>query len=190
MTEIPPSIIELGYKNTVTNCSLSKSYSLAGLRFGWVASNDPEIIAQCVVARSYCLITTSQIDEHIADFTLDKTRVATIVERNVARTARHRDIVQSFINEHSDICSWVTPVGGPIGLIKFTRSGSLVDDLELCKMLHEKKSVLLVPGSMFGVELTGWVRIGLGVDTEPLKEGLGVVSEFIREYYSEVPLAR
>lgn len=38
--ELPVSVLELGYPHAVVSGSLSKAYSLAGLRIGWLASND------------------------------------------------------------------------------------------------------------------------------------------------------
>jgi aspartate/methionine/tyrosine aminotransferase len=42
--EWPKSIVELGYPHAVSTCSVSKAYSLAGLRVGWIASTDPNIV--------------------------------------------------------------------------------------------------------------------------------------------------
>lgn len=42
--EWPKSIVELGYPHAVSTCSMSKAYSLAGLRVGWMASTDPSIV--------------------------------------------------------------------------------------------------------------------------------------------------
>ena len=189
-SETPPSILSFDYQNTIITSSLSKSYSLAGIRLGWLVSRDPSIIDLCVNARCYCLITTSQVDEHIAAFALDKTRMANIVQRNIDRTRNNRKVVQNFIEEHSDICTWVPPVGGPLGFIKFTRMDKPIDDAKFCDRLYKEREVLLVPGGPgFGKEFGGYVRIGLGGDTQALKYGLGVVKDFIRDHFEELPLA-
>ncbi|KAL0780325.1 hypothetical protein CaCOL14_004809 [Colletotrichum acutatum] len=185
----PPSIISLGYENTIATSALSKSYSLAGIRIGWLASASQDIIDLCVNARAYCLIATSQLDEHVADFALDSKRAASIVQQNISQAERNKLIVQAFIDNHSDVCSWVAPIGAALGFMKFTRGGRLVDDLSLCKVLHEEEGVLLVPGTCFGKEYAGWVRIGLGMPSQRLKDGLEVVSRFISNGYSNIPLA-
>ena len=190
--EIPPAFLSFGYKNTAATSSLSKSYSLTGIRLGWIASHNPSIIALCVNARSYCLITASQVDEHIADFALEAARVQTIVERNTALAERNAEAVQSFVDSHSSICRWVRPVGGPIGFIQFTRLGKPVDDSALCTRLLDEKGVLLVPGNKCfggGKDFPGYVRLGFGVETTALQAGLDALSEFIEEGYETLPLA-
>ncbi|KAF3803132.1 Glutamate-pyruvate aminotransferase AlaA [Colletotrichum gloeosporioides] len=174
--ETPPSIISLGYENTIATCALSKSYSLAGIRIGWLASHSRNIIELCDNARAYCLITTSQLDERVADFALHSKRSAAIIQRNILQAERNKFIVQAFIDKYPNICSWVAPAGAAMGFIKFTREGKLVDDVTLCQVLHEEQGVLLVPGTCFGKEFAGWVRIGLGMPSDRLREGLEVNS--------------
>ncbi|KAK1856812.1 classes i and ii family protein [Colletotrichum chrysophilum] len=187
--DTPPSIISLGYENTIATCALSKSYSLAGIRIGWLASHSRNIIELCDNARAYCLITTSQLDERVADFALHSKRSAAIIQRNILQAERNKFIVQAFIDKYPDICSWVAPAGAAMGFIKFTREGKLVDDVNLCKMLHEEEGVLLVPGTCFGKEFAGWVRIGLGMPSDRLREGLEVVCKFISNRYGGIALA-
>src|SRR5450756_2814578 len=47
----PPSVADL-YERGVSTGSMSKSYSLAGLRTGWVAG-PPDLIERCLEAVSY-----------------------------------------------------------------------------------------------------------------------------------------
>lgn len=84
------------------------------------------------------------------------------------------------------------PVAGPIGFIRFTRSGHPVDDVEFCTKLLERKGVLLVPGrKCFGDEknFSGYVRLGFGGDTEVLTAALDALREFMHEDYELLPLA-
>ena len=43
-SDFPPSILSLGYANTIVTGSLSKAYSLAGIRVGWIASRNRDFI--------------------------------------------------------------------------------------------------------------------------------------------------
>jgi aspartate/methionine/tyrosine aminotransferase len=189
--DFPPSILSLGYENAIATSSLSKVYSLAGLRVGWIASNSSSIVDLCINARSYALISVSHIDEHVASFALGPARVDNLLERNTTLVKRNLALVESFIEEHSSICEWVEPAGAPIGFVKFTRSGEPVDDFELCRSLLEKKGLLLVPGSkcfVDGKHLRGYVRIGFGGDTAELRAGLKALGEAIKDNYSALPL--
>ncbi|KAJ5454134.1 aspartate/tyrosine/aromatic aminotransferase [Penicillium daleae] len=190
--EYPPSILSMGYENTIATSSLSKAYSLAGLRVGWIASHSSKVIDLCVNARSYALITVSQIDEYLASFTLSPSVGQGLIERNDTLAKRNLYLVQSFIDKNSSACEWVRPVGGPIGFIRFTRSGKPVDDLELCTALLQKRGVLLVPGRKCfgdGVNFSGYVRLGFGGDTGELEVALDALQLFLQEDYSDVPLS-
>lgn len=182
----------MGYENVIATSSLSKAYSLAGLRVGWIASHSSKVIDLCVNARSYALITASQIDEHLASFVLTPPLVQGLIERNCTLAKRNLNVVQSFIDKNSLVCEWARPVGGPIGFIRFTRSGKPVDDLELCTALLEKRGVLLVPGRKCfgdGVNFSGYVRLGFGGETDELKVALEALQMFLQEDYAKVPLS-
>ena len=58
--EFPPSIISMGYSKTIITGSMSKAYSLAGIRIGWIASRDRSIIEAIATARDYTTISVSQ----------------------------------------------------------------------------------------------------------------------------------
>ncbi|KAL2856728.1 pyridoxal phosphate-dependent transferase [Aspergillus pseudodeflectus] len=191
VSPIPPSIISLGYDKVVATSSLSKAYSLAGLRVGWIASRDPSIIDLCVNSRSYALITLSQVDEHLASLALSPPTVQHLLERNTTLSKRNVQVVQDFIDQHSSTCQWVQPAGAPIGFVKFVRDGRPIDDVEFCTRLLEKKSVLLVPGSKCfgdGKDFQGYVRLGFGEETGDLKAALHAVHEFLDEEYGDLPV--
>jgi aspartate/methionine/tyrosine aminotransferase len=190
--EYPPSILSLGYENTIATSSLSKAYSLAGLRVGWIASHNPKVTDLCVNARSYALITASQVDEYLASVVLSPSWVQGLIEKNCTLAKQNLNLVQSFIDENRSVCEWARPVGGPIGFIRFTRYGKPVDDLELCSRLLERKGILLVPGRKCfgdGVNFSGYVRLGFGGDTKEVKAGLQALQIFLQEDYANVPLS-
>jgi aspartate/methionine/tyrosine aminotransferase len=191
VSPIPPSIISLGYDKVVATSALSKAYSLAGLRVGWIASRDPSIIDLCVNSRSYALITMSRVDEHLASLALNPPTVQHLLDRNNTLSKRNLQVVQDFIDQHSSTCQWVQPVGAPIGFVKFVKDGKPINDVEFCTKLLEKKSVLLVPGSKCfgdGNEFQGYVRLGFGEETEHLKASLNAVHEFLEEEYGDLPV--
>ncbi|CAG7983628.1 unnamed protein product [Penicillium olsonii] len=188
--EYPPPILSMGYDNTIATSSLSKAYSLAGLRIGWIASHNPKVIDLCVNVRSYALITASQVDEHLASFVLGPP-VRQLIEGNQTLTKENLNIVQSFIDKNRSICEWARPEGGPIGFIRFVRSGRPVDDVILCTQLLEKKGLLLVPGRKCfgdGINFSGYVRLGFGGDTEDLIGGLGALQSFLDHDFREIPV--
>lgn len=190
-SEYPPSILSMGYDNTIATSSLSKAYALAGLRVGWIASHNPKVIDLCVNVRSYALITASQIDEYLASFVLGPP-VRQLIEGNRILAKENLNIVQSFIDKNNSFCEWTRPEGGPIGFIRFVRSGRPVDDVVLCTQLLEKRGILLVPGRKCfgdGINFSGYIRLGFGGDTDELIAGMEALQGFLDNDYVDVPLS-
>ncbi|KAF3924589.1 hypothetical protein AA313_de0200545 [Arthrobotrys entomopaga] len=181
----PPSFMTLGYKKTIVTGSLSKAYSLAGIRIGWIASHDDEIIEKIAAARDYNTISVSQLDDAVAAYALSPAVRQKIVQRNIKLVETNLAILDSFVEKHARWVSYVKPVSGTTAFVKFKKeNGEVVDDMRLCEKVVGEVGVLFVPGGhCFGTfegEFQGYVRIGYACGTEVLKEGLGKFGEWIK----------
>lgn len=130
--EIPPSILSMGYKNTIAVGSMSKAYSLAGIRLGWVASRNPEIISRILDARHYTTLSVSQLDSSVASYALAPHTVKALIERNVKLAKTNLEILDAWVKQHSDICEWIKPVAGTTAFVKFKRDGQALESETLC----------------------------------------------------------
>lgn len=181
--EFPPSLLSLGYSKTISTGSMSKAYSLAGIRIGWIASRDQSIIEAIAAARDYTTIAVSQLDDQVASYALSPSVVHALLGRNVKLAKTNMTLLEDFINEHNHICSWVKPTGGTTALVKFEKKGVPVDDVQFCIDIIEKVKVMFVPASKcFSPDLKGSVRIGFVCETEVLREALKSLGEYIREH--------
>jgi len=181
-TEFPPSLISLGYKKTIITGSMSKAYSLAGIRIGWIACRDSAIIEAIATARDYTTISVSQLDDQIATYALSASVIHSLLGRNIRLAKTNVALLETFINEHSNICSWVKPNGGTTALVGFEKRGKPVDDVQFCVDVIEKTKVMFLPASKcFGQEFKGSVRIGFVCETEVLRKALQKLGQYIRE---------
>ncbi|THY29042.1 PLP-dependent transferase [Aureobasidium pullulans] len=187
--EFPPSVLSMGYENTICTGSLSKAYSLAGIRTGWIASRSRDIIEKCAEARDYTTISVSILDQQVAAFALDQNCIHSLLGRNIALARTNLELLERFVIKHDEYCTWVKPVAGTTAFIKFSRDGQPVDARELCKQLQEKVGVMFLPGDCFGEEFKGYVRIGYVNRTEIIKEGLEQARLFMRKEFDDIPLA-
>lgn len=186
-SDFPPSILSLGYKNTIATGSMSKAYALAGIRTGWIASRNPEIIEKIANARHYTTISVSSVDERIAAFALHQNTIHQLLSRNIALAKTNLTILEKFVIKHDDICEWVKPIAGTTAFLKFHREGKAIDDVAMCKRLGEEAKVVLVPGQYgFGEDFKGYVRIGFVCKTEVLKEGLEKVRIWLRKEFDDL----
>ncbi|CAI7582819.1 unnamed protein product [Penicillium palitans] len=191
--EIPPSILEFGYKNVIATGSMSKAFSLAGIRLGWIASPNPEIIEACASARDYTLISVGQIDDSVAAHALSSPCVENLLQRNLRLSRQNLDVLEAFIEEYNWAMKWTKPKAGTTAFIKFVdRKGRAIDDVVFCQRLQEMTGVMLVPGSQcFGgrVDFRGYVRLGYVQDNQVLVDGLITLRQFMRDEYEKLPLA-
>ena len=150
---------------------MSKSFAMAGLRIGWLATRDRELLARCAAFKDYTTICSSAPAEILALIGLRaRDTVLARSRRIVAANLEHLD---RFFADHADRFTWVRPRGGSIG---FPR---LLDDEPIdafAARLVETEGVLLLPGSQFGFEGNHF-RIGFG--REDLPEALVSVERFL-----------
>ncbi|KAK5109103.1 hypothetical protein LTR62_007560 [Meristemomyces frigidus] len=188
--DFPPSILSLGYKNTIATGSMSKAYSLAGIRVGWLASRNKDLVEKCASARDYTTISVSQLDQQIAAFALSPDTLHGLLGRNIQLAKTNLELLERFVIKHDEYCSWTKPVAGTTAFIKFERDGKPIDAKAFCEALQEKTGVMVLPGDYgFGEEWKGYVRVGFVNRTEIVKEGLEEVRKFMRKEYDDLPLA-
>ena len=191
-SDFPLSMVSLPYKKAIVTGSLSKAYSLAGIRVGWIASRSPDIIEACAQARDYSTISVSQLDDQVASFALSQSCIHTLLSRNIQLAMRNLEILERFVESHRWACEWIRPVAGTTAFIKFSKMGSEVDDVAFCEKLMEQTQVMLVPGSRCfgdGIDFKGYVRFGFCCETSVLEEGLEKLTRLMKVDYKKLPLA-
>jgi aspartate/methionine/tyrosine aminotransferase len=135
---------------------MSKSFAMAGLRIGWLATRDHVLLARCAAFKDYTTICSSAPSEILAliglrarDTVLARSRA--IVEANMA-------LLDRFFARRADRFAWVRPRGGSIGFPRLL-GDEPIDDF--AARLVEREGVLLLPGSQFGYSGNHF-RIGFG----------------------------
>lgn len=154
----------------ISTSSLTKSYGLAGARFGWIAGPE-EVIKRAWKWKDYTTISTTKIGQYIAKQALGELE-SQILSMNRGLARENREIVQNFIDKHD--LNWYRPVGVN-GFI--TVPEHFDGSVDFCRGLVEEQSVVLAPGKLFGYD--DYFRIGFGLETSELKEGLSRVAKYI-----------
>ena len=184
---LPKPAVAYGYEKTVVTGSMSKAFSLAGIRVGWISSNDKSIIEAVASARDYTTISVSKLDDQVASFALSPDVIGPLLQRNIALARANRQLLAQFVKKHADICSWVEPSAGTTAFVKFLKGGKPVKDTEFCVDVLEKTKAFIVPGSHCfgnGEDFEGYVRIGYVCETEVLSEALEKLSAYANEHLS------
>lgn len=103
-----PSVCDL-YERAVTLSGLSKSFALPGLRIGWLATHERDLLARCLVLKDYTTICSSAPSEVLAIIALEAQQ--RIVARNLAIIQRNLALCERFFAEHSQQVMWIAPAG-------------------------------------------------------------------------------
>lgn len=170
----PRSILDFGYEKTISTSSMSKAFSLAGVRLGWAVTKDKSLADDLWCKRDYNTISISMIDDIISTFALNHYKA--ILDRNYKMCRANLEIVQEFIDLSNGAISWIKPIGGSTGFIKFNNKA--INTMELCENLAINYQTLMVPGEVF--EKPGYARIGFGNSADDLKGGLRIVNELLK----------
>ncbi|BBN99376.1 aminotransferase [Sporolactobacillus terrae] len=164
------SIVDL-YEKGISVSSMSKVWSLAGLRLGWVVTKDQDLRKACLSHRDYNLISCGLFDEEVAAIALKHS--GKLLERNRMLVRTNLNIIKQWVEKEPDI-SFVMPQAGTTALLHYNFDMNARD---FCKGLLEKNGVLLTPGDCF--EEPRCLRIGYACNTEELKGGLDKMHEYI-----------
>jgi aspartate/methionine/tyrosine aminotransferase len=136
---------------------MSKSYAMAGLRIGWLASRDRDLLARCAAFKDYTTICSAAPSEILALIGLRARDV--VLARSRGIVAANLERLDAFFEDWGDRFTWVRPRAGSIGFPRLTAPGV---DIDLwAASLVEAEGVLLLPGSQFGVGGNHF-RIGFG----------------------------
>jgi aspartate/methionine/tyrosine aminotransferase len=141
---------------------MSKSFALAGLRIGWLATHDRDLLDRVARFKDYTTICSSAPSEILAIIALRaRDRV---LARSRSILARNLDHLDGFFDNWADRFTWVRPKAGSIGYPRLTVPGVRIDDW--AAELVEAEGVLLLPGSQFG-QPGNHFRIGFGRENLP-----------------------
>jgi aspartate/methionine/tyrosine aminotransferase len=183
--EIPPSILSMGYTNSIATGSMSKAYSLAGIRLGWIASRDKSLLNAVTEARDFTTISVSQVDDQIASFALSDSVLPSLMKRNLDLARTNASLLEEFIWKHRAVCSWLRPSAGTTAFVQFKKEDRPVDDTAFCLDVLNKTKVLLLPGSRCfgnGNDFKGFVRFGYVCETDVLREALKRLGKYVQEH--------
>jgi aspartate/methionine/tyrosine aminotransferase len=171
-----PQVADL-YERGLSLGVMSKAYGLSGLRLGWVACKDLEVLRMLERVKHYTSICSPAPSELLSQVAL-KARDR-ILARNRALIARNLPFIESFFDEHAHLFDWVLPDGGCVG---FPRYLGLEGVEAFATDLVEQTGVLLLPASVYKSDLgaTPTDRFRVGYGRANLAEGLAAMRTHLR----------
>lgn len=146
-----PSIVDL-YEKGISVSSMSKVFSLAGLRLGWIATHDMSVVKSCLSHRDYNLVSCGVFDEMLAAAALkhrDK-----LLERSRKIVRENLQILDDWVSSEPHV-SYVKPKAGTTALVYYDLD---IPSYEFCEEMYKKTGAFVTPGDCF--EVPHSMRIG------------------------------
>lgn len=168
-----PSIVDL-YEKGISVGSMSKVFSMSGLRTGWIVFHDPMVNTLCHRHRDYSVITCGVVHDILAGVVLKHANE--VIERNRAIVNNNCKILEDWVAAHSDNLTMFKPTAGTTAMVYF--KDLPVDGWEFCQTLIDDYQTLLTPGECF--ETPNSVRVGYACSEEELIGGLAQVDKYIK----------
>lgn len=159
------------YEKGISTSSVSKVFSLAGLRLGWIIARE-DIINIINLQREYSIISLGILDDFFASVAIENKDK--IINRNQSKILEGKDILLNWANNNSMI-RLISPNAGTTAFVGYNLN---IDSYTLCKKLLDDTGVLLLPGK--AMELDGYLRIGYGNNPENLKKALEIFSDWLK----------
>ena len=165
-----PSIADL-YDKGLSTAGMSKVFSLAGLRIGWVVA-PKDLTEDILIHRDYDTISVGMINDHFAAMALENAEQ--ILARSQRITRENLAVVEAWIDNEPRV-SWVKPRAGTTAMLKLDIP---ITSREFCIDLVQTTGVMLTPGDAFDME--GYARLGFANDLPTIKVGLEKLSSYLR----------
>lgn len=155
---------------------MSKAYGLAGLRTGWIACRNHELLARMERVKHYLSICSPAPSELLARIAL-KARER-LLERNRRLTTDNLTRLLEFFGRHADRFEWYVPDGGCIMYPRYLGDEGVE---EFCRGAVEEGGVLLLPASLYRSRLRPVPedRFRIGFGREGFAEGLHALEQHL-----------
>lgn len=166
-----PAAVDYG-AHAVSLGVTSKTYGLAGLRIGWVATKNRELYEKMASLKDYTTICNSAPSEFLAELAMRHR--AKLANRNLEIIKHNLTVIDDLFTRYSSLFTWHRPKAGSMGFPKLLKGN--VESF--CDNLVKKAGVLLLPGSVYD-DAHNHFRLGLG------RKNLPQAVERLEEYLSQ-----
>jgi len=172
--ERPASISEEDAARAIVISGLSKSMSMTGWRTGWMCGA-AEVVRSALVLHGYITTCASTVSQKaaLAAWT-DEAEAARAEMRRIFRT--RRDHLLSLISNELKLRA-VAPEGAFYLMLDVSAHGSSMEVAE--RLLAH--GVITVPGSAFGAESEGYLRLSFCADAPTLAEGVARIKTALEQ---------
>lgn len=161
-----PAAVPRDHPRTLIVGGMSKSHAMTGLRAGWVCG-DPELLRPVIIAHQYITTCASVFAQRMMEEVLRSPSNDTWLDTLREHFAARAELAVEVWNREVGI-----PVARPQGAFYLFAPVPSCSTGSFARRLLEVENVLTIPGSAFGREGEGWLRISCAASAADLEEGI------------------
>jgi len=161
------------YEKAISLGVMSKAYGLAGLRIGWLATRDMNLIDKLIKMKHYTSICSSAPSEFLSIVALKHSDE--ILNRNVKIIEDNLKLAEDFFEKYPTLFEFNRPMAGSVAFIKMNITMAIE---EFCDALVSDKGVLLLPSNIYSFK-GQYFRMGFG--RKNFAESLSKFEEYLIE---------
>ena len=173
-TEELPPICDV-YEKGISLWGTSKTFGLAGLRTGWLVSDDQNFLNKVVAFKDYLSICNSAPSEILSIMALNNIHL--FLEPNLRKINKNVTIFHDFIKRQEIITGFYPPKAGSTSFVQLNINCS---SLEFSNQLVKETGIMTVPTEMFEYE-GKYIRVGFG------RANLPEILEVLESYLKQLP---
>jgi len=169
--EPTPSIIDVA-EHAICIGDMTKPWGLGGLRIGWIASRNHQLLQRVSEARDYSTMCSSAPGEFLAEVALRHASQLIAPRLTAARTNREQ-LAQAIAQAQAHFQgppAWQRPEASYTAFVQLPFPAEA-----FCRHLALERRILLLPGSVFGPAYENFIRVGLGGDPHQFEEGMSIM---------------
>ena len=157
---------------------LSKAFSIAGVRTGWIIEHDAQRRRQYWNARSYFSVSNTTTGEILSEIAIRKRGVVLGRAQEVA--TRNLKLLERFMADHRDVLGWIPPQGG---MTAFPWLVGGENDRLFCQAAAEH-GILLAPGDCF--DTPSHFRLGFAAAGDDFSKALDRFGAFVKSWSAKM----
>jgi len=157
---------------------LSKAFSIAGVRTGWMIEHDAKRRQQYWNARTYFSISNSTTGEILSEIAIRNRDVVLGKTQDVA--TRNLKLLDRFMADHRDVLGWIPPQGG---MTAFPWLTSGEKERPFCQAATER-GILLAPGDCF--DSHSYFRLGFAAAGDDFSTALDRFGAFVKSWSAKM----
>jgi aspartate/methionine/tyrosine aminotransferase len=169
------------YEKAISAASVSKCCGLQGIRTGWLATRDKDLLFKCLVLREDASEVMNTPGEYIALAALKPSKYKELLDGAKEEGRRCWPLIEEWIAGHKGF-HWVKPQAGFLCFVRF--------DLKLSseefsrRLLAPPYRTLILPGAAYGLD--NYIRLGVGGgNVEEIRGGLAQLERFVSDVRRE-----